>query len=321
MMRTRGAFTLVELLVVIGIIAILVGVLLPALNKAREQSQRVKCLSNVRQLGSAIRLYAAEFKDAAPLGIVATPLTQSQSNNVGINKGLVQLWWSYMAYFNNASNGNRRVTGLGKLTSLKLLKSSPQTYFCPKEDRPGLMYDTPENPWAYIADPAVDRGTHSYIGYWHRPVAAFPSVPESNTAAESPYLIEDHYYSDAATPPLPRGWPKLSKLKSKAILSDVARGPRDIQLRHKTGISVAFADGSAKYVTSDYFDKAAGAGAPAGPFTPATPGMKWSAQTWDQPNGKGDPLNTTFKLNSVYYTARPTFPSAAGFWNWLDKAM
>ena len=65
-MFRRRAFTLVELLVVIGVIAILIAILLPVLNRAREGGFRVQCLSNVRQIGVAFMLYANDNKGRLP---------------------------------------------------------------------------------------------------------------------------------------------------------------------------------------------------------------------------------------------------------------
>jgi prepilin-type N-terminal cleavage/methylation domain-containing protein/prepilin-type processing-associated H-X9-DG protein len=63
---TRRGFTLIELLVVIAIIALLIGLLLPALKGAREAARRAKCLSNQRQLGLALMMYADAYKEYTP---------------------------------------------------------------------------------------------------------------------------------------------------------------------------------------------------------------------------------------------------------------
>src|SRR5262249_32292320 len=132
-MRKAKAFTLVELLVVIGIIAVLVAVLLPALNKARESAQRTQCLSNVRQLGILFRLYANANKDAAPIGYVGG-----------------EKQFAYVMNWNVAGSASPpRVIQMGLIAWVGLAKQ-PQTFYCPSLSTDvQFQLDTPPNPWVF----------------------------------------------------------------------------------------------------------------------------------------------------------------------------
>jgi prepilin-type N-terminal cleavage/methylation domain-containing protein len=87
--RTKTGFTLVELLVVIAIIAVLIGILLPALNKARAASINANCLSNLRQLGQAFSIYAVDNHNWWPL-----PASPEQNPPGYGGTGTVGTYWS-----------------------------------------------------------------------------------------------------------------------------------------------------------------------------------------------------------------------------------
>ena len=108
-LQGRRGFTLVELLVVIGIIALLVGILLPALNSAREQARQIKCAANLRSVGQGLMIYVASNHQTFPAdyiyaGMVLTP--KSETPDQALNG---YLHWSSFLYNTHGAGGNRNI--------------------------------------------------------------------------------------------------------------------------------------------------------------------------------------------------------------------
>src|SRR5439155_20354509 len=139
-MSKRRGFTLVELLVVIGIIAVLVGILLPALGRARESAQRSVCLNNLRQLGNMLRMYANENKDQVPLGCTSSDMQNAYSVNWA---GRLQSWgplWAANRRDQPAGTANQDIRGGPFLPD-------PRILYCPADTSQHYQWNNTDNPW------------------------------------------------------------------------------------------------------------------------------------------------------------------------------
>ncbi len=245
MTRRMRAFTLVELLVVIGIIAILISILIPTLNRAREASKRTACLSNLRQISDILKIYAFNYKEACP---------------IGYEGGLKQ--FSYLLNINGTGTPHTPIA-MGFLGVAGLCKS-PQVFYCPVEQDILFQYDTSQNVWCFDRQPGTNGWNHlntqvgpdvgynnalTRMGYQTRPCMDYGNF------GPKPYLepIIDYspdYRSSPPTgsPPL-YGFIRLSQFKNKSLMSDTMNyGPQSVKARHKDGVNVLYASGSAQWV-------------------------------------------------------------------------
>lgn len=104
--QTAAAFTLIELLTVIAIIGILAAILIPVVGAVRDRAKMAACQSNLRQVGLAVHMYAADNAEYAP-GVARDPLTGTLGNNVGPNRLAGRLvprpyGWAEEAYLDTA---------------------------------------------------------------------------------------------------------------------------------------------------------------------------------------------------------------------------
>lgn len=143
-LRTTRGFTLVELLVVIGIIAVLIGVLLPALSKARQSANTLKCSANLRSIGQGMAMYLADNRGVfMPIYTYAAGPGSLQVNGTVLFKNFGYVHWSSYIY------GTRP-------------GQQPETAFlCPALDKGGAPPTDPASDNfepGQIADPGVNAG-------------------------------------------------------------------------------------------------------------------------------------------------------------------
>jgi prepilin-type processing-associated H-X9-DG protein len=244
--RRPGAFTLVELLVVIGIIAALVALLLPSLNKARESAFKVKCMSNIRSIGQAQLAYAAENKGYVPVryrGFTTPPPTRYRvTATFGPAAGFVPGNPAMPSH----ANGPALLVKNGLQGNGANYLETNDVFFCPSD-----VYRAPfrhaVTGWGptSIQNVAANQTSMSYWA-WYYPDKYWPA---SNVQSSSPEDYQNHkasvknaaekmYITDQYIPAPP----------AAASVTDVYKN------FHPDGMNVGYLDGHVNWVKKGSFD-------------------------------------------------------------------
>ncbi len=225
-MRRRSTlshgFSLVELMVVMAIIAVLLSLLLPALQKARSSAKQVQCLSNLRQLGQASFMYAGENKGLLPVRPANSPWPPQVA------------WWPGV-------NGDADTRGLwlNYLPTYSIDHSSP-VFYCPFNDDSSLL-NSYSGAWS-VFYPGIYVIGYAYFGAYHVPSLWVGSVPPARkiaVTADTPLfgdITESYLYSNGEP------WSYAAHTKVGGVQWLPPGSPI-----HPDGMNCVLSDGSARW--------------------------------------------------------------------------
>ncbi|MDK3158760.1 prepilin-type N-terminal cleavage/methylation domain-containing protein [Kamptonema cortianum] len=150
-MNNRRAFTLIELLVVIAIIAILAAIIFPVFARAKAAAKQTACISNLKQVGSAIGLYMADYDDVFPFAVDA------------IDKAQPQIWNGFPAF-------QALIPEMPLLSEvLQPYLKSKEVFHCPSDTGSQVLDDRPQIP--FVTSPSTHAAWKS--SYFFRTEIAF----------------------------------------------------------------------------------------------------------------------------------------------------
>jgi len=227
----KSGFTLIELLVVIAIIAMLLSILLPSLNKAKEQAKKVQCAAHMKGLGLGLQVYASEYNGTFPACIMPGSLSW-------IQPGYSHWWQLGLQYAQNDKlircpsipikrfpdgdwNGRDYMTGFG--LNYNGWNSKPLADWKENDPDGGFGY------WVGTTDKRMERGGCIKIFQVHRNPSTFIMIGDNNdNPIWSPQIIRDMFLYGILGPPRELG----------------RENPyHDMPSRHNEGGNIVFMDG------------------------------------------------------------------------------